>query len=64
MLNDGLIILCRWQKTQFGGHTYVKKMPKGKRPVGATHAGNRPKTAPVTAREKWKTDKVPHSLLK
>ncbi|CAG2257982.1 unnamed protein product [Mytilus edulis] len=47
----------KWQKTQFGGHTYVKKMPKGKRPVGATHAGNRPKTAPVTAREKWKTDK-------
>ncbi|CAC5422787.1 unnamed protein product [Mytilus coruscus] len=47
----------KWQKTQFGGHTYVKKMPKGKRPVGATHAGNRPKTAPVTAREKWKTEK-------
>lgn len=31
---------------------------KGKRPVGATHAGKRPKTAPQTFQERWKTEKV------
>lgn len=31
-------------------------MAKGKRPVGATHAGNRPKTAPATSR--WQSEKV------
>ena len=45
----------KWHKTQFGGHTYIKKMAKGKRPVGATHAGNRPKTAPATSR--WQSEK-------
>ncbi|XP_069129454.1 uncharacterized protein [Argopecten irradians] len=47
----------KWQATRFGGHTYVKNLAKSKRPVGATHAGKRPRTAPVTARERWKTDK-------
>ncbi|XP_021364043.1 uncharacterized protein LOC110457203 isoform X3 [Mizuhopecten yessoensis] len=47
----------KWQATRFGGHTYVKNLAKSKRPVGATHAGKRPRTAPVTARERWKTEK-------
>ncbi|XP_061169939.1 uncharacterized protein LOC133179172 [Saccostrea echinata] len=47
---------AKWQKSKFGDHTYVKKM-KGKRPVGATHAGKRPKTAPVSVQERWKIEK-------
>lgn len=47
----------RWQKAKFGDHTYVQKM-KGKRPVGATHAGKRPKTAPQSFQDRWKTEKV------
>lgn len=31
---------------------------KGKRPVGATHAGKRPKTAPQSFQDRWKTEKV------
>ncbi|XP_060065291.1 uncharacterized protein LOC132545613 [Ylistrum balloti] len=50
-------IRYKWQTTRFGGHTYVKNLAKSKRPVGATHAGKRPRTAPVTARERWKTEK-------
>ena len=54
---EELSFFCRWQKAKFGDHTYVKKM-KGKRPVGATHAGKRPKTAPHTFQERWKSEKV------
>lgn len=31
---------------------------KGKRPVGATHAGKRPKTAPQSFQDRWKMEKV------
>lgn len=47
----------RWLKAKFGDHSYVQKM-KGKRPVGATHAGKRPKTAPQSFQDRWKTEKV------
>lgn len=58
-----MIFLFRWKNKQFGEHTFVKRMARGRRPVGATHAGSRPKTAPVTAREKWKTDKVRKPII-
>eukprot|EP00105_Crassostrea_gigas_P007572 XP_011421859.1 PREDICTED: uncharacterized protein LOC105324435 isoform X8 [Crassostrea gigas] len=46
----------KWLKAKFGDHTYVQKM-KGKRPVGATHAGKRPKTAPQSFQDRWKMEK-------
>lgn len=36
---------------------------KGKRPVGATHAGKRPKTAPQSFQDRWKTEKVSKCFL-
>ncbi|KAK3100562.1 hypothetical protein FSP39_021820 [Pinctada imbricata] len=50
----------KWQRQKFGEHSFVKKLYPGKRPVGATHAGNRPKTAPMTVREKWKIEEKPN----
>ncbi|CAH1778109.1 unnamed protein product [Owenia fusiformis] len=50
----------KWKETSFGHHTYVKEMkkqPSTLRTAGATHAGKRPKTAPVSVRDKWKTEK-------
>ncbi|XP_074651912.1 uncharacterized protein LOC141906491 isoform X2 [Tubulanus polymorphus] len=51
----------KWTETGFGSHTYVKKLSKKSSPrtraVGSTSAGGRPKTAPTTTQEKWKTEK-------
>jgi hypothetical protein len=65
LLVDGncLVLVCRWGKTKFGGFTYLKKHPHQKaavsyRSAGSTSAGKRPKTAPASARDKWKTQKV------
>ncbi|XP_076467778.1 uncharacterized protein LOC143298738 isoform X2 [Babylonia areolata] len=51
----------KWSKTKFGGYTYLKKhlqKPVSLRSAGSTSAGKRPKTAPVSIRDKWKTDKA------
>ncbi|XP_048236976.1 uncharacterized protein LOC124127673 isoform X1 [Haliotis rufescens] len=47
----------KWGKTRFGGHTYMKTLqrPRSMRSAGASSAGSRPKTAPMPARQKWKT---------
>ncbi|XP_035828438.1 uncharacterized protein LOC101855375 [Aplysia californica] len=48
----------KWSKTKFGGHTYLKKWYRPNlRSAGSTSGGKRPKTAPITAKEKWKTQK-------
>ncbi|XP_059149561.1 uncharacterized protein LOC131936546 [Physella acuta] len=48
----------KWSKTKFGCHTYLKKWYKpNQRTSGTTSAGKRPKTAPITTQEKWKTQK-------
>ncbi|XP_013402255.1 uncharacterized protein LOC106167906 [Lingula anatina] len=49
----------KWATTSFGGHTYMKKLKQkiSHRSAGSTSAGKRPKTAPMTVREKWNTDK-------
>jgi len=36
----------------------VKKLISGKRPVGATHGGSRPRTAPASTKDRWKTERV------
>ncbi|KAL8611905.1 hypothetical protein ACOMHN_061986 [Nucella lapillus] len=52
----------KWGKTKFGGYTYLKKHlqrpASSLRTAGSTSAGQRPKTAPVSVRDKWKTDKA------
>jgi hypothetical protein len=52
------ILFDRWQDTGFGSHTYIRKLGKQRvRSAVASSAGSRPKTAPMSTKEKWKTDK-------
>ncbi|KAL5011451.1 hypothetical protein ScPMuIL_010002 [Solemya velum] len=54
-------IRYKWAKTKFGGHTYVKKLmnrPSMRSAGTGSRAGKRPKTAPVSARERWNTNKL------
>ncbi|RUS76824.1 hypothetical protein EGW08_015410, partial [Elysia chlorotica] len=48
----------KWSKTKFGGHTYLKKWNRPNlRSAGSTTGRKRPKTAPSTVKERWKTEK-------
>ncbi|GFS11311.1 structure-specific endonuclease subunit SLX4 [Elysia marginata] len=48
----------KWSKTKFGGHTYLKKWNRPNlRSAGSTSGKKRPKTAPSTIKERWKTEK-------
>ncbi|XP_053398553.1 uncharacterized protein LOC123556357 isoform X5 [Mercenaria mercenaria] len=40
-------------KTRFGGHSYVQKLKPSLRTAGATSAGTRPKTAPISMKDRW-----------
>ncbi|XP_060596380.1 uncharacterized protein LOC132750419 isoform X2 [Ruditapes philippinarum] len=40
-------------KTRFGGHSYVQKLKPSLRTAGASSAGKRPKTAPISMKERW-----------
>ncbi|XP_052282684.1 uncharacterized protein LOC127879720 isoform X3 [Dreissena polymorpha] len=42
-------------KMRFGGHSYVQKMKPSLRTAGSQSAGKRPKTAPISVKEKWNT---------
>ncbi|GFN95828.1 structure-specific endonuclease subunit slx4, partial [Plakobranchus ocellatus] len=49
----------KWSKTKFGGHTYLKKWYRPNlRSAGSSAGRKRPKTAPSTTKERWKTEKV------
>ncbi|GFN84971.1 structure-specific endonuclease subunit slx4 [Plakobranchus ocellatus] len=48
----------KWSKTKFGGHTYLKKWYRPNlRSAGSSAGHKRPKTAPSTTKERWKTEK-------